>query len=346
MASVFRHAGIADLTLVKPYTRAMRGGFALVLVFLLAGRTPAATLHETRPLMGTAVEIAAEGADEARLRAAAGAAFAEMGRLSDMMSHYDPSSVVSEINRAAGARPVRVPPELMEVLRMARSVSSRSQGAFDVTVGSLRGWRFRADDPAMPGAAEIAAQLPLVNYRELVLDARAATAFLRKPGMRIDLGGIAKLYILRAGVEALARGAERALVNGGGDVAAWTAPGARPWRVGVRDPRAPDKLLGVVEVSRGFVASSGDYERFFERDGVRYHHILDPRTGRPSRGARGVTLVAERLEDLDGLGVVIMVLGQKEAERLAAATPALDIMVVDGEGRLWLSAGMRRRLKP
>jgi thiamine biosynthesis lipoprotein len=262
-----------------------------------------------------------------------------------MMSHYDPRSVVSEINRAAGERPVRVPPELMEVLRMARSVSSRSQGAFDVTVGSLRGWRFRADDPAMPAPAEIAAQLPLVNYRQLVLDLRASTAFLRRPGMRIDLGGIAKLYILRAGLQTLARGAERALVNGGGDVAAWTAEGARPWRVGVRDPRAPDKLLGVLEVARGFVASSGDYERYFERGGVRYHHILDPRTGRPSRGARGVTLVGERLEDVNGLGVVIMVLGQKEAERLVAGTRGLDIMLVDDAARLWLSPGMRHRLK-
>jgi len=344
-ASVFRHAGVADLTSVKLYTRAMRGGFAFFLALLLTGNSPAATLHEARPLMGTVVEVSAEGADETRLRAAAGAAFAEMSRLSDMMSHYDPRSVVSEVNRAAGEHPVRVPPELMEVLRMARSVSTRSRGAFDVTIGSLRGWRFRAGDPAMPTAEEIAAQLPLVNYRQLALDERASTAFLRKPGMRIDLGGIAKLYILRAGVETLARGAGRALVNGGGDVAAWTEEGSRPWRVGVRDPRDPDKLAGVVEVSRGFVASSGDYERYFERDGVRYHHILDPRTGRPARGARGVTLVAERLEDVDGLGVAIMVRGQEEAERLAAQTPGLDILVVDGDGRLWLSAGMRARLE-
>ena len=119
--------------------------------------------------------------------------------------------------------------------------------------------------------------------------------------MRIDLGGIAKLYIIEAGAKALERqGVARALVNGGGDVACF---GAMPWRIAVRDPRAPDTLIGVLSIERGIVASSGDYERYFERDGRRYHHILDPRTGYPSTGVRGVTLVSERLDVVSqGLG--------------------------------------------
>jgi thiamine biosynthesis lipoprotein len=331
---------------VKLYTAAMAARTICALLLLaLAGGVQAARIHDARPLMGTVVEISAEGAAEERLRAAAAAAFAAMGRLSAMMNHYDPASAVSEINRAAGERAVRVPRELMDVLRSAQAVSRRTNGAFDVTIGALRGWRFRADDPAMPSAAQIEAERPLVDYRRLVLDERASSAFLQTPGMRIDLGGIAKLYILEAGVRVLAREAERALVNGGGDVAAWTASGSRPWRVGVRDPRAPGELAGVVELSRGFVASSGDYERYFERGGVRYHHILDPRTGQPARGGRGVTLVAERLEDVNGLGVAIMVLGRKEAERIAAQAPQVDILMVDASGSVWLSPGMRARLK-
>lgn len=314
----------------------------LVALFLgFAASAHAAGVRDARPLMGTVVELTAEGPSEERLRAATAAAFAEMSRLSAMMNHYEASSAVSEINRAAGLRAVRVPPELLEVLRMAQAVSRRTNGAFDVTIGSLSGWRFRADDPAMPSPAELRAQLPLVDYHNLSVDERKSTAFLQKPGMRIDLGGIAKLYILQAGLRSLAQDAERALVNGGGDVAAWTASGARPWRVGVRDPRAPGELAGVVEVSRGFVASSGDYERYFERGGVRYHHILDPRTGEPARGAHGVTLVGERLEDVNGLGVAIMVLGRQEAERLAARA---DIFMVDDAGP-WLSPGMQVRLK-
>ncbi len=322
----------------------MRFALALVLL-LLALPAYTARVAEERPLMGTLVGVTAEGADEGALHAAVEAAYLEMGRLSDMMSHYDPKSVVSAINDAAGAHPVAVPPELMQVLEMAQRMSARSHGAFDVTIGSLRGWRFQPDDPRMPSAAETAAERPLVDYRKLVLDRRARTAYLERRGMRIDLGGIAKLYIIEAGARRLARpGVERALVNGGGDVAAVGRAGAAPWRVGVRDPRAPDRLLGTLELARGIVASSGDYERAFVRGGKRYHHILDPRSGMPADGPRGVTLVSERLEALDGLGVAIMVLGKDEGVHLVEATPGLDALIVGRDGELWLTRGMRRRL--
>ena len=317
----------------------------LIAFAALSGPAGAARIDESRPLMGTLVQVSAEGPDEPALRAAVGQAFAAMARLSAIMSHYEPASVVSEISRSAGVRPVAVPRELMEVLRLGQDVSRRTGGAFDMTIGALSGWRFRPDDPAMPSAARIERDRALVDYRRLVLDERAGTAFLERHGMRLDPGGIAKLYILRAGLRALEGSAERAFVNGGGDVAAWTAPGAAPWRVGVRDPRSPDLLVGALELARGFVASSGDYERYFVRDGVRYHHILDPRTGRPARGARGVTLAAERLEDVDGYGVAIMVRGVAEAERLVRERPGLDALVVGEDGRLWLSPGMRSRLR-
>jgi thiamine biosynthesis lipoprotein len=231
------------------------------------------------------------------------------------------------------------------VLRLAQHVSRETRGAFDATIGALAGWRFRADAPAMPSPAEIEAERPLVDYRRLVLDERAGTAFLQRRGMRLDLGGIAKLYILRAGLARLQGRAERALVNGGGDVAAWSKAGAPAWRVGIRDPRAPQTLLGVLSVRRGFVASSGDYERYFVRDGVRYHHILDPRTGRPAHGVHGVTLVSQELEDVDGYGVAIMIEGVALAERLVHDHPGLDALVVAEDGRLWMSPGMRAQLK-
>lgn len=319
---------------------------AALLLALLALPAQAARVAEERPLMGTLVGVTAEGPDEAALHAAVEAAYAEMGRLADMMSHYDPRSVVSAINAAAGEHPVAVPPELMRVLELAQRMSERTHGAFDVTVGSLRGWRFRPDDPRMPGAAETAAERPLVDYRKLVLDRRARTAYLERRGMRIDLGGIAKLYIIEAGAKRLERtGIERALVNGGGDVVAVGRAGAKPWRVGVRDPRAPEKLLGTLELARGIVASSGDYERSFVRGGTRYHHILDPRTGMPAEGPHGVTLVSERLAAIDGLGVAIMVLGKDEGARLVEATPGVEALIAGRDGSLWMTPGMRRILR-
>jgi len=314
----------------------MRLLFAFLAVFLVK-ELQAARIQEVRPLMGTAVEVIAEGPEEQVLRAAAEAAYREMQRLSDMMSHYDERSVVSAINAAAGVRPVAVPPELAEVLAQARRVSERTSGAFDVTVAALRGWRFRPGEQRIPPPEEIAAQLPKVDFRKLKVD--GSTAFLMERGMKMDLGGIAKIFILEAGRRTLeARGVRRALVNGGGDVLGHS-DGA-PWRVGVRDPRAPEKLLGAVSFRRGVVASSGDYERAFERDGRRYHHILDPRTGYPAQGARGVTLVAQKPEAVNGLGPAIMVLGLQAGKKLVAASNA-EALIVDANGELWMSPGLR-----
>lgn len=306
----------------------------------------AARVDEARPLMGTVVEITAGGTEEGVLRAAVGAAYREMMRLVDMMSHYDPSSVVSAINQAAGVRPVRVPPELMAVLTMAQRLSDRSAGAFDITVGSLKGWRFAPGDPGMPSPADIAPQLAKVDYRKLILDQRTGTAFLAERGMRIDPGGIAKLYILHAGMRVLRKhGIARAMVNGGGDVEVIAPDGSRPWRVGVRDPRAPARLLGVFELHRGFVVSSGDYERYFEKEGKRYHHIINPRTGRPAEGPHGVTLVSTDMETVNGLAVAIMVLGKGAGIERITSTPGLDGLIVDRDDSIWMSPGFRARLR-
>lgn len=315
----------------------MRLAGLLVLLTIVAA-AEAARVQDARPLMGTAVELIAEGSDERTLRAASEEAFREMQRLSQMMNHYDPASVVSAINAAAGARPVALPPELAEVLAQARRVSERTAGAFDVTIGGLRGWRFRPGEERVPDPAEIAAQLAKVDYRKL--ESGRASAFLSEKGMKVDLGGIAKLYILEAGRRVLeARGVPRALINGGGDVVAHS-DGA-PWRVGVRDPRAPEQLLGVVEIKNGCVAASGDYERFFVRDGRRFHHILDPRTGYPAEGARGVTLVGPSAEAVNGVGPAIMVLGTQAGQKLIAATPGVEGLIVGRDGKLWTSRGLR-----
>jgi thiamine biosynthesis lipoprotein len=326
-------------------TRRMRWAVACT-VGLVATAAAAEPLREARPLMGTLVELSVEppAADAARAHAAIDAAYREMQRLSDMMNHYDPGSVVSAINDAAGRAPVAVPPELMAVLAMAQALSARSDGAFDITVAALRGWRFRAADPRVPSAAEIAAQRPLVNWRDLRLDRDARTALLARRGMRVDLGGIAKLYIVHAGLQVLARhGVARALVNGGGDVAVLGGSPERPWRVGVRDPRAAERLLGVLRIERGFVVTSGDYERAFVRDGRRYHHILDPRTGYPATGLRGVTLIGERLEAVNGLGVAIMVRGRAAGERWLTQASGVDGLIVDAGGAVWMTPGFRAR---
>lgn len=299
----------------------------------------------SRKLMGTRVDITVQSGNVDASGAAMTAAFAEMERLSDMMSRYRLGSAVSALHLAAGLQPVTTAPEMMHALKMARQMSERSQGAFDITVGAFNGWSFDPARTGIPDAAEIARELPLVNYRDLVLDEKSATAYLRRRGMRVDLGGIAKLPILQAGMDVLKRhGISNAMINGGGDVLVNGQLQGRDWRVGLRDPRAPERILGVLALNEGFVAASGDYERSFVRDGRRYHHILDPKTGRPTHGPHGVTLVSRKLEDINGLGAAIMVAGAAAGRRLLAPFKNVDALIVESDQRLWLSPGMATRL--
>jgi thiamine biosynthesis lipoprotein len=305
----------------------------------------AVRLRDSRLLMGTQVDIAAEAEDAALLRPAMNAAFARMASLSAVMSHYEPTSRVSAIGWAAGLMPVPVPPELMRVLQMAQAISRRSDGAFDVTIGSVGRWHFDPQNPRMPTPAYIAQHLPDVDYRHLMLDARAGTARLTRRGMRLDPGGIAKLYILAAGIDVLKQhGLDTALVNGGGDVVAISHPASLPWRVGIRDPRAPARLLGSLDLRQGFVASSGDYERSFVRDGRRYHHVLDPKTGYPVRGPHGVTLVGDELAALNGLGAAAMVLGTDRGRDLIRHTRGVEGLMVGRDGYTWITPSLRNRL--
>ncbi|HYD78122.1 FAD:protein FMN transferase [Ramlibacter sp.] len=308
---------------------------------------PDARLRERRALMGTQVDIAVQGADSVLLRVAVDAAFARMAALEAVMSHYAPTSRVAAINLAAGIQPVPVPRELLDVLHMAAGVSRRSSGAFDATIGSVGRWDFDPQAPRRPSDAYIREHLGSVDWRQLVLDDRAGSAYLRRRGMRLDLGGIAKLYILQQGLDTLrAHGVRTALVNGGGDVVATTAPQASAWRVGIRDPRSPARLLASLDLREGFVASSGDYERFFLRDGRRYHHVLDPRTGYPTDGPRGVTLVGRELQAVNGLGAAAMVLGTAQGRELIRGSEGVQGLVAFATGELWVSRGLREQLRP
>ena len=300
----------------------------------------------SRTLMGTQLDITVQGDNAAVSDAAMAAAFTEMARLADMMSRYQLRSTVSALHLAAGLQPIAVAPEMMRVLAMARRMSERSQGAFDITVGALKGWRFDAAQTAIPSAADIARELPLVNYRDLVLDEAHGSAFLRSRSMGVDLGGIAKLPILQAGMDSLKRqGIHNAMLNGGGDVLVRGQLQGRDWRVGLRDPRAPERILGVLALNEGFVAASGDYERSFIHAGRRYHHILDPHTGQPTRGPHGVTLVSRKLDAINGLGAAIMVAGADTGRGLLASLRGVDALIVEANQQLWLSPGMAARLQ-
>lgn len=301
--------------------------------------------RESRRLLGTRVDIVAQGDSPVHAREAAAAAFAEMGRLERMMSRYRADSEVSALNRAAGRNPVNVANELMAVLSAAATVAAHSGGRFDITVGTYTGWSFDGAAPRVPNEAELERQSRRVGYRQVILDHEARQVFLTVPGVQLDLGGIAKLPILAAGMRELQRRDLRnAMINGGGDIIVAGHILGRPWRIGLRDPRAPDALLGTISLTDGVVASSGDYERCFVRDGRRYHHILDPRTGHCTSEVRGVALVAPGIDAVNGLGAAIMVAGRDRGIELLAGQAGVDALIVDAKSTVWATQGMAGRL--
>lgn len=311
---------------------------------------PRCQLRSSRALMGTRVDIAVEGIDPAQLAAATASAYAEMARLSNMMSRYRPTSPLSAIGLAAGLRPVAVPAEMMRVLLDAQALAAQTAGAFDITVGALKAWRFDLGQTEKPSDKLLMQQTKLVDYRRLILDQSAGSAYLSERGMALDLGGIAKLPILDAGMRVLAAaGVRDALINGGGDVFYRGRWQGRAWRVGLRDPRQPQQLLGVLALDgEGVLASSGDYERGFVQNGQRQHHILDPRSGRPTQGPHGLSLWARgsgALQAVNGIGAATMVGGLVAGRRYIEATPGLAGVIVDHDGSVWRSSGMAQALR-
>ena len=275
--------------------------------------------------------------------------FAEVDQ---MMSEWKPGSPLTAVNEQAGVAPVGVPKALRDVVARGVRLGEATDGAFDVTWAALWGvWDFKATDPIVPDGAEIQRRAALVDASLIEIDDEAGTIFLPKEGMKIGLGGIAKGYAIDLAVARLHdAGFDDFLLVAGGQVYGAGDKSGTPWRVGVRDPRgAPDDLIASIELENASASTSGDYERFFEIDGTRYHHILDPRTGWPSRGAQSVTLVASEATLADALSTAVMILGPTRG-RTVIDEFGVWALVVDASGtpvemgapgppmqRLWLS---------
>jgi thiamine biosynthesis lipoprotein len=333
----------------------------LAVPFVYKKRTVRESVTYTKLQMGTIVEISIMGGDPGRFDKAAKKAFREIKRLEGLMSSYKPLSDVSRISANAGVKPVVVSPEVLEVTLKAIEVAELSNGAFDPTIGSLaRLWGFSGESGVVPGKGEVEKVLPLVDYRNIIVDKDASTVFLNKRETAFNLGGIAKGYIVGQAVGALrVYGVTRAIIKAGGDMFALNAPGllgpggaggeggaegAGPFRIGIKHPRDKEKLLGEAHLENGAVATSGDYERFFESDGVMYHHILDPETGYPARRSRSVTVVTEDPTLADALSTSVFVMGPIEGMRLVEGLPGVEALIVDSEGKITKSSGFKGRV--
>ena len=306
-------------------------------------------VERTHPTMGTEVRITVWTSDARRTASVSEEAFAEFDRLDSMMSVWKQGSDVTRLNAAAGDHPVAISPETSEVLTIARQVSDWTGGTFDVTFGALSGlWKFDSQDKddSVPDRQAVLDRLPLVNYRDLEVDRPANMAFLKRTGMRVNLGGIGKGYAVDRAVKILRdRGLHDFMIQAGGDLYVAGRRGDRAWRLGIRDPRGPaDRSFAALDLADGTFSTSGDYERFFMKNGRRYHHILDLSAGEPARGCRSVTLVTDRAVIADALAKGVFILGPDRGMKLIEKLPQVEGVIVSATNEVSISSGLRSRL--
>ena len=299
--------------------------------------------------MGSELRLIAWANNDSGAQAAFDEVFAEFDRLENLMSVWRQDSDILRVNQAAGVRPVKVSDEVRETLKTARQISEWTGGKFDVTFGALSGlWKFDHDhDDRIPDMREVRRRLPLIDYRAIEIDDAAGTVFLTRKGMSAHLGGIGKGYAIdRAAALLRQRGFRDFMIQSGGDMYVSGLKDGRPWRLGIQDPRGPgNHSFAEFDLSDGTFSTSGDYERFFMKNGRRYHHILDPAVGEPARGSRSVTIVANRGVIADGLSTGVFVLGPDAGMALIERLPDVEGVIVSDKNEVLISSGLAGRVR-
>lgn len=329
------------MSLTRPLTLLLL--LALLAIYLWRASSPAQELRQSRLLMGTVVEIVALGPDQARLETAVPAALAEIARIEALMTPHQPQSDVSRLSAAAD--PITVAAETAEVIALGLQVAAASDGALDLTLGRLKAlWAIESETPRVPEAEELAAALQGTGPAALQLD--GLTVRKAAPQLAVDLGAVAKGYAVDRAVAVLrAAGVTRASVNAGGDIFLLGDQVGRPWRIGIQHPRNQGEVAATLLVADQAVVTSGDYERFFEQDGVRYHHIFDPKTGRPARRCQSATVVAPTAALADALSTAVFVLGPEAGLALVERFPGALALVIDAAGDRHVSPGLQERIE-
>ena len=340
-----------------------RSLFLLIGLLLLVTALLASFLYSRRSreyasdqfLMDTLISIKVYGPDPEALKRAVTAAYAEMHRVAELADGFPQpgtaayrSSDVCRVNQQAGIGPVRVDPDTLAMLQLSKRYSELSEGAFDVTVGPLMDlWGFGGKNPHIPPPDQIRAALTLVGSRDLLLNREERTAFLRRSGMKLDLGAVAKGYATEKALQVLKNhGIRKALIDAGGNIRV-LGRNLRdtPWRIGIKDPRKSDGVVAILSLEDAAAVTSGDYYRYFEVGGKRYHHILDPRTGYPAAENMAVTAVTGDAGLADVLSTVFFVLPPHKALEMAARVGGADLFLVTADRRILHTPSLKGRIE-
>ena len=314
---------------------------ATLLLLFAYGQASADWFGDARPMMGTEVSVSLWSDNPDEGQQALEEVFAEAERINRLMSTYLDGSEISEINRLAAERPVVTGEELFRVIQRSLDISVLTRGAFDVTYDSV-GQHYNFRERQRPDAHTVETEKEYIDYRYVQLDRASSSVSFLKDGVRINLGGIAKGYVVERGVEILrARGIRHAIVTAGGDSRLLGDRRGRPWMVGIRDPRKEGQVAISVPLADEAISTSGDYERFFDEEGVRYHHIIRPSTGEPAGGVHSATVFGPDAVITDALSTSVFVMGVDQGLTLIATLPDYESIVIDSEGAVYYSDGLQ-----
>ena len=318
-----------------------KGWFILALwVSALSAPVQAEWYRQTDAIMGTEVAVEFWADDRVLADRVIDQIFADMRRIDALWNPDNPDSELAMINRDAVKRAVPISPETAALLGKALYYSALSDGAFDVSYASV-GYLYNYREHRHPSDQSIADARPGIDYTAIKLDEKALTVRLMKPGMHLDFGGIAKGYSVDRGIAALRdAGIAAGLVSAGGDSRILGDRGDRPWSIGIRHPRKEGEFAVIIPLANTAISTSGDYERFFIEGGKRFHHIINPRTGRSVDELQSVSILAPKAIDSDALSTTVFVLGIERGLALINRLPGIDAILIDGGGRLHYSSGL------
>lgn len=292
-------------------------------------------------LMGNLFEITVVSDNEEWAAEKIEEAIAEIRRIEALLTTFDENSQTNLINQNAGIKPVKVDREVFDLIQRSKKISSLTQGAFDITYGSVdkKLWNFDKTMTSLPDEATAKKMVRLINYNNILLDENECTVFLKEKGMRIGFGGIGKGYAAeRAKFILRKNGVESGIVNAAGDLAAWGyQPNGKEWTIGIADPDAANHPFSYLSITNTSIATSGNYEKFVIIGGKKYSHTIDPKTGLPVSGIKSVTIICPNAEIADAMATPVMIMGIKAGLNLINQIKGLACIIIDDNNRIYTS---------
>jgi len=287
--------------------------------------------------MGSRFDITVVANDSIQANKYIDTAVAEISRIEKLISSWDDNSQTSEINRNAGAKPLKVDKELFNLIERAIGISKLTDGAFDISYASMdRIWQFDGSMTVMPSEKEIKSSVEKIGYQNIVLDKKNSTVFLKLEGMKIGFGAIGKGYAAdKAKTLLISKGVPSGIINASGDMNTWgKQPNNEDWKVAITNPMNKNKVFALLPITNGAVVTSGNYEKYVNFNGKRYTHIIDPRTGYPSTGIISVTVFAPKAELADALATSVFVMGKEAGLDRINQLPKIECIIIDDNGNI------------